>query len=138
MTPFTVGNIIGATLREMEEGVYNFTKDGKCSRCGGCCSRLLPLSRKEIKDIKRYVAKHHIERQIHVGAPTAKQLEDLTCPFLDMSNPEETKCLIYKAKPRICSVFICNQPPSQVKENKEMFWRDRIPCDMVEVFFGEG
>jgi hypothetical protein len=28
------------------------TVNGKCSRCGECCSNLLPLSEKEISDIK--------------------------------------------------------------------------------------
>lgn len=138
MNPHEVGNLIDKTVRDMEEGVYNFTKNGECSRCGSCCSRFLPLSRKEIKEIKRFVAKHHIERQIHIGAPLAEPVaQDLCCPFLDISNPEEAKCLIYRARPKICSVFRCDQPPSTIKENKEQFWKDRIPCDMVGVFFGE-
>lgn len=34
---------------DMEHGVCDFTKDGKCSGCGQCCSVYLPLSPGEIK-----------------------------------------------------------------------------------------
>lgn len=27
---------------DMESGVYDFTKDGKCSGCGQCCMNYLP------------------------------------------------------------------------------------------------
>lgn len=50
-------------IKDMEHGVYDFTKDGKCSSCGSCCSRYLPISEKELKTIKRYVKKHHIKPQ---------------------------------------------------------------------------
>ena len=46
---------IGQMIKDMEHGVYDFTKDGKCSSCGSCCSNCLPLSSKELKEIKRYV-----------------------------------------------------------------------------------
>ena len=136
MTPHAVGKVFSEVIDDMENGVFDFTVDGKCSRCGSCCSRYLPLSRSEIRDIKRYVEKKHIQRQIHIGAPLATPAAlDMTCPFLDMTNPSETKCAIYKCRPAICRKFLCSQPPSQIKENKEQFWKDRRPCDMVEVFF---
>ena len=47
-------------MKDMKCGVFEFTKDGKCSGCGQCCSNYLPISSKEIKEIKRYVKKHHI------------------------------------------------------------------------------
>jgi len=42
-------------FEDMERGVYDFTKDGKCSGCGQCCSSILPLSSSEIKEIRRYI-----------------------------------------------------------------------------------
>ena len=38
-------------IKDMEHGVYDFTKDGKCSRCGACCSDLLPISESEYSRI---------------------------------------------------------------------------------------
>lgn len=122
---------------DMEHGVYDFTKDGKCSSCGACCGNYLPLSSGEIKEIKRYIKKHHIKEQKHMIVPTREALWDMTCPFLDTSK-EKDKCTIYSVRPKICRCFICNQPPSKVRENKEMFWITRKPCDMRETFFGEG
>lgn len=122
-------------FEDMERGVYDFTKDGKCSGCGQCCSAYIPLSSSEIKEIKRYIKKHHIREQKHF-APTMTPTLDLTCPFLDDSK-EKDKCTIYSVRPQICRCFICSKPPSKVKENKELFWRTRKPCDMRETFFGE-
>ena len=123
-------------FEDMEDGVYDFTKDGKCSSCGACCANYLPLSSSEIKEIKRCIKKHHIKEQKHTIALTVDPVFDMTCSFLDTSREKE-KCTIYSMKPKICSVFQCDQPPSKVKENKELFWRTRKPCDMRETFFGE-
>lgn len=120
-------------IKDMESGVYDYTKDGKCVGCGKCCSNLLPLSNEEIKDILRYIRKYHIKEQKHI-LPTTEPVFDLTCPFLNESGGNE-KCTIYPARPHICRVFVCNQPPSKVKENKEHFWKTRKPCNMRETFF---
>lgn len=117
---------------DMEKGVYNFCKDGKCIGCGKCCSSLLPLSKKEIKEIKRYMVKHNIKEHTH-NMPMEIDF-DVTCPFLDDSK-ECNKCDIYEVRPAICRVFQCNQPPSKVQANKHLFWRDRKGYDMREVFF---
>lgn len=120
--------------KNMESGVYDFTKDGKCTGCGACCSNFLPLSTKEAKEIKRYIKKHHIMEHHH-NIPTAEPLCDWTCPFLDEGKGKH-KCDIYPVRPEICKTFVCNQPPSKIKENKELFWKTRKPCDMSETFFG--
>ena len=125
---------LAEVYKDMENGVYNFCKDGRCIGCGKCCSDLLPLSSKEIKEIKRYIKKHKIKECKHIY-PTNKPVDyDLTCPFLDDSRSCD-KCTIYEVRPQICRVFQCNQPPSKVKANKKVFWRDRQPCDMRQVFF---
>lgn len=125
---------IAEVIRDMENGVFDFTINGECSGCGQCCSNFLPLSAKEIKEIRRYVKKHHISEQKHI-APMAKPLIDMTCPFL-ISDRKKDKCSIYPVRPHICRCFICSQPPSKVRENKERFWKTRRPYDMRETFFG--
>lgn len=118
---------------DMEKGVFNFCKDGKCVGCGKCCSDILPISEKEIKDIKRYVRKHRIKEHRH-NLPLVEHF-DLTCPFLNDSKDCD-KCEIYPVRPQICRVFQCNQPPSKVKSNKEMFWKTHKTCSMRMTFFG--
>lgn len=91
-------------MKDMKYGVLDFTKDGKCSGCGQCCSNYLPISSKEIK---RYVKNRHITEQKH-NYPSVVVF-DLTCPFLDDSKEKE-KCLIYPVRSEICRDFVCNNP----------------------------
>lgn len=125
---------IDEIVQDMEDGVFNFCKDGKCIGCGQCCSDFLPLSVSEIKDIKRYVAKKKIQPTIRANVLSVEPMIDLVCPFLDDSKDCD-KCKIYPVRPMICKIFKCDTPPSKIKANKHLFWRDRIPCSMREVFF---
>ena len=122
---------IEEVIKEMEQGLNDFTKDGKCSGCGQCCSALLPVSESELKVIKRYVAKHRIKPQRHdIGLSIPYR--DLTCPFLD--NRRKHKCLIYPVRPDICKHFICNVPPSKAEADKKAFWKDRKGFYMWNLF----
>lgn len=110
-------------IEDMESGVYDFTKNGKCSNCGECCSALLPLSEAETKRIKAYVKKHNIKPHKHNRLIAAANTIDIICPFMDSS--KEHKCDIYKVRPDICKHFICNVPPSKVEADKALFWKTR-------------
>ena len=134
MGRFSIGSLAEAAA-EMEKGVMDFTKDGQCSGCGSCCSNFLPLSRGEIRDIRRYVEKHHIKEHVHSGAPLSEPLWDLTCPFLDISKPTN-RCTIYSHRPYICRAFMCNRPPEETTRQKWEFLRQHDPVDMRATFFG--
>lgn len=122
---------IGEVIDSMESGVYNFCKDGKCIGCGECCSALLPISEKELRVIKRYVKKKKLKPHRHMAV--ASVALDMTCPFLDSTKSSE-KCDIYSVRPKICREFICCQPPSKVKANKELFWSTRKAYYMWDLF----
>ena len=47
-------SFLESVQKGMEDNIYNFCRDGKCSQCGNCCSNLLPMSRKEVDAIHRY------------------------------------------------------------------------------------
>lgn len=119
--------------RDMENGVYNFTKDGKCIGCGNCCSNLLPVSETEMRRIFSYIKKNHIKEQKHF-APVAKQMVDLTCPFLD-ANKKSDKCTIYPVRPAICRCFICSEPKGAIK-HKELYEEERPLIDVRRAFYG--
>ena len=54
-------------------------KCGNCSRCGNCCSAMIPLTRKEEKQIRNYIKENQI-------APEFFQNENninLQCCFYD-------------------------------------------------------
>lgn len=95
-------------LKDASHGVYDFTKNGKCSECGSCCSNVLPMTNKEINQVRAYIKKHNIEKQTHCTKVLAKQSIDCQCPFLDYSRAEH-KCLIYPVRPMVCREFICNK-----------------------------
>ena len=109
--------------------IKDFTKDGKCSNCGQCCSNLLPLSEVEIKRIKAYIKKHGIKEQRH----NALMAVDMTCPFRDERNK---KCLIYEIRPAICREFMCNHTHADILKAKLDFHNINQVVFMRAEFFG--
>lgn len=73
----------------------NNTINNQCSRCGKCCTPLLPIGEKETKAIKKYIAKKKI-------VPSNENINK--CPFLTKDN----SCSIYDIRPEICTKFICS------------------------------
>ena len=128
-----VGTLAEA-FKNMENGLYDYTEDGKCVRCGACCSTLLPVSGKEIKEIRRYIKKNHIQEQQHNYLVKNLGL-DLTCPFLNDSK-RNNKCEIYPVRPEICRSFMCNDPHG-ARQNKKLLHKKYEPVDMRELFFGD-
>lgn len=124
--------MIKKTASEMEQGIYDFTENGKCSGCGGCCSNYIPISAKEIKIIKRYIQKNGIQEQVH-RFPTAEPMQDFTCPF---RSDKEKKCLIYEVRPAICRDFQCDKPRKRIAADKAMYHGKYSVCNMRNEFFG--
>ena len=86
--------------------VTDFTRNGKCSNCGACCTATLPMSKKELKAIKDYVKKNKVKTHTHKNI-VLEDIVDLTCPF---RNKEQKICEIYPVRPWICRKFVCNNP----------------------------
>lgn len=120
-------------LADMENGVYDFTDDGKCSNCGQCCTDILPMSRGEIQRIRDYIRKHQIKEQKHF-VPTAVPVIDWTCPF---RNNSERKCMIYEVRPEICRDFQCNKPKEHIEASKKLFAETRRTVSVRQTFFKE-
>lgn len=109
--------------------VEDFTKNGKCSDCGKCCSNMLPLSVEEIKRIKAYVKRQGIKEQRHNFVSGF----DMTCPFRDEAN---RKCTIYDIRPEICRQFKCNNTIEDIKKNKMTLHKKYDVVLMRNEFFG--
>ena len=101
---------------DCKRGVYNFTDNGKCTCCGECCTALLPMTKKELKTIQRYVKKRHIRIEKHDGCDL-----DLICPFRDNGRKI---CTVYEVRPTICRDFKCNKPQKKIDDTKERFSYD--------------
>lgn len=125
-------SVLESVQKGMEDNIYNFCKDGKCSQCGNCCSNLLPMSRKEVNAIHRYIRKNHIKECKHL-LPTANRPYDITCPFLDTDKSCE-KCRIYPVRPEICKQFICDNE-QRAKNNRALLGQTRQIVDVRKEFF---
>lgn len=126
---------IQQVMKDMENGVYDFTDNGKCAGCGKCCSNYLPISRKEVKQIRRYIKKHRIPEKKH-NIPTANLTFDMTCPFLDESKSFD-KCTIYPVRPQICRDFKCDNPKKKICADKRKYHERYLVIDMRKEFFNE-
>lgn len=124
---------INDVLADMEAGVFDFTKDGKCSNCGECCSDLLPISAEEIRKIRAYIKKHGIQEQKHFFPLAEVPMADFTCPFRDNAN---RKCVIYQVRPAICRDFRCDKPKKKIEADKDMYHGLYAPHSMRMTFFG--
>jgi Fe-S-cluster containining protein len=124
----------GDYLKMRKSGVTDFTKNGKCSCCGGCCTDELALSKYEISTIKNYIKKNNIKikRQF---VPLATPVIDKTCPFLDTTG-KITKCQIYDVRPLICRTFICSEPQKIYEMLKD--FKKYKPVKLKEYFYPLG
>lgn len=117
----------------MNRTVKDYSTDGACSGCGGCCTDFLPMNGAEVQRIKKYIQKHRIKARTVAYAPMLDTL-DLTCPF---RNEAEKRCEIYDARPAICREFLCSRPKAEVEQLRERFDRERTIYSCREVFFGD-
>lgn len=125
-------SVLESVKKGMDDNIYNFTVNGKCSQCGACCSDLLPMSEKEIREINRFINKNGITECKHL-LPTANPCMDMTCPFLDTDKKSE-KCRIYPVRPAICRQFICDSE-KRSKHNRELLKQTRRIVDVRSEFF---
>ena len=123
-----------AFLRESaQSGITDFTRNGECTNCGACCSNNLPMTEEEVKAIRRYVRRNHIQEQKNYPVVLAGPVLDLTCPFRD--NQTRT-CVIYAVRPAICRDFRCNKPPLEMSAAVASY-RERLrDVNVRQTFFG--
>jgi Fe-S-cluster containining protein len=125
-------SFLQAVAKDMEDNIFNYTADGKCLQCGNCCSNLLPMSRKEVDAIHKYIRKNNIRECKHL-IPVAKKTYDLTCPFRDNTHK---CCTIYPVRPKICREFICDSE-KRARNNRELYKQTReVVCEREEFFGG--
>ena len=110
----------------IEHGCHDYTTNGECSKCGGCCSCSLPLTQKEIRHLKRIVRERNMKPQHKL--PVVCMSIDMTCPFLT----EEHLCAIYDERPYICKVFKCDKKASA--EEFEQFPNGLILTNVWDFF----
>lgn len=93
---------------------------GQCSKCGECCTNLLPVSQEEVDIIQKYVMENKIRPQKQMLVMQNR----LTCPYYNGK-----KCLIYEVRPLICKEFYCYKKPT-AEIAKKFSTRRYITVDM--------
>ena len=98
----------------MNKKVDNFECNGRCSRCGECCTPMLPLTLDEYHTIKNYIEEHDIKCEEFVQPEGVY----VRCPFY---NIKERKCNIYEVRPEVCKAFRCSFDKKKVADNIKYF-----------------
>lgn len=78
---------------------------GRCTRCGGCCSSILPLADQEVQ-----VLRYHAEKTGFVPSlPEGDDVINMHCPFLKKPDGDGTcTCMAYDVRPAVCRTFSCH------------------------------
>lgn len=116
---------------DSDRHVTDFTNNGVCSQCGGCCTDLLYLSEKDIKTIKKYMEKHHIYEHTNMSVLDMASAVDITCPFLT----DEGSCQIYEVRPNICKTFKCDMSEKEIIQNQNRYKSRFKLQSMRDLFF---
>ena len=66
----------------------DYTKDGRCSRCAGCCSSVIPVTDEELAVMKKYADGIGFEPRIPEGGGDTIYM---MCPFLVPGTAVELK-----------------------------------------------
>ncbi len=102
------------TKDDFRNEIKNCTCNGKCSRCGECCTPLLSITIEEYKKIKKYIKENNIK--------SSKLLRNnnyyVRCCFYDF---KEKKCKIYDVRPEVCKSFMCSSSYQKLGENREYY-----------------
>ena len=121
------------TLLNREVGeITDFSKDGKCSNCGGCCNDILPLTNADINRIRNYVKKNNIQPCNHFPNVMTSIVVDVVCPF---RNDSKKVCTIYPVRPTVCKGFSCYESKETVMKKLLCLHNKANKQSMRETFF---
>ncbi len=96
------------------------TCNGKCSRCGNCCTIGIPITKKEEVTIRNYIEKNNIKPENLFEGDNFYAY----CCFYDR---KKHKCKIYDVRPEICRSFQCDRnckelEKEKIENHKRAFW----------------
>lgn len=133
------------TMNQLKDSISVYACNGQCSKCGNCCTDFLPVTKKEISKIKRYVKENNIKAENRIIEGNII----LQCPFL---NQKTKQCNIYEVRPFVCRNFLCSHKDWRRKRKlymeradyngtykngkiKPIYSMDELVFDNLEFFF---
>lgn len=124
----------GKDICDFLEQPTDLTVDGQCSRCGGCCSSILPVTDRELAEMKAYADRAGFVPSIP-GNPEDDTVY-MMCPFLQPKTVLTTKrtCAVYDARPEICRSFICSNTNGRTQEEYMRQTGGHMPPKAVNVW----
>ena len=93
------------SLNEHPHRIQNLSLDGKCSKCGKCCSDILPLTSQDMARMRMFIQTNKFKPFTQRTEET-KDYYDNSCPFMT----DDFKCAIYTIRPEVCKYFGCWKP----------------------------
>lgn len=90
-----------------------------CEGCGGCCGRIIPMTKRERARLVEYARRHRLDARRHEVRPGARSPMD--CALLD---PDTHRCRAYAARPLICRAW------ARPGETELLGTTDTQPCGM--------
>ena len=100
-----------------DELITNFCIDHKCSCCGSCCAEFLPVTRKEIEVIRKYLEEHK-DIKASYGTDSSGETLVAQCCFKD---EQTNRCKIYPVRPYVCRHFKCDKNIELLKKEREEY-----------------
>lgn len=100
-----------------------------CRRCGNCCSNFLPLSKKEIRDLKEIIKMKKLKPTRAIFGVNIES----ACPFLNGNI-----CNIYDYRPEICRNYTCKKfQNADYNDANKLFSEKRELIDLRKEFFNK-
>lgn len=116
-------------FQKRDRMVTDFTINGECSNCGGCCTNFLPMTPDEYNIIKSFIRKHGIKDAYQPSYILKDQQINLVCPF---RNEDTCRCNIYEVRPKVCRLFICNLKESEILKYSIEISKSGIKGDLIQ------
>lgn len=118
-----------SVAKDLATDPTDYTVDGKCSRCGGCCSSIMPLGPHDIKRLREFAEKTGFVPRL----PAGPNVIYVHCPFLVDSDedPGKKTCAAYGDRPDVCRIFSCaNTNYQNAQAWAEAYGTDAMPEPM--------
>lgn len=112
-------------FRHLSDGItfedpIDFTDNGKCRDCGNCCGNIIPVAEKDVENIRKYIARHHIRpaKPLFLKGPYAMPTIHNDCPFL--LDRDDHRCAIYEVRPAVCRMYTCHKNYRNDMDGKDL------------------
>ena len=103
-------------------------ENGNCNGCSECCNVFVPITKKELKLLKRLLTKKVLKRY---AKSTMNDSINCKCPF-----STDDGCSIYNLRPSICKNYHCKKELSKIYDG-DLKSSEDLPIKMLYQIFDD-